>query len=66
MTDNTVKVKFHNHSDLKLKTKNDRAGKAIVESINQLPDSMSNDIDEVEFNHGDLVHGSLKEILSKE
>ena len=33
MAENTVKISFHNHEDMKLKTTNNKAGDAIEKSI---------------------------------
>ena len=61
MAENTVKIKFHNHEVMKLTTKNNEAGDAIIEAIETLSSSKSDDIDEVEFNHGELFYYSNKE-----
>ena len=60
MAENTVKISFHNHEVMKLKTNNDKAGDAIVKSIDALSSSRSDDIDEVEFIHGKLFYYSTE------
>lgn len=61
MAENTVQIRFHNHKIMKLTTKNNEAGDAIIEAIETLPSSKSDDIDEVEFNQGELFYYSNKE-----
>ncbi len=61
MAENTVKISFHNHKDMKLKTTNNKAGDAIEKSILALSASRSDDINDVQFIHGDLFYYSTED-----